>query len=374
MSTEYGAIIIGGGFYGCSIARYLADAGLTDIVVLERGQELMSRASYANQARIHQGYHYPRSLLTALRARVNFSRFVDHYPEAVVATYDMYYGIARDRSNVTADQFARFCARIGAPLYKPAREIERLFNPQLVERVFGVKEFVFDALLLRECVTRELWRRRVEIRSASDVVTVRQDRGTLLVELDDGTTLRARRVFNCAYSGLNRVLLASNLPVIPLKHEIAELALVKAPSCFGRAGVTLMCGPFFSLLPFPAEGVHSLSHVRYTPHTEWHDSADKIPEDAYGRLTRMPKRTRFNEMVRDAARFVHGLAECSYVDSLWEVKSIMPRSETDDSRPILYRRNHGLPALTCVLGSKIDSVYDVLDEIGQHLNLPEGLQ
>ena len=28
--------------------------------------DLMQRASYANQARVHNGYHYPRSLLTAL--------------------------------------------------------------------------------------------------------------------------------------------------------------------------------------------------------------------------------------------------------------------------------------------------------------------
>ena len=26
-----------------------------------------------------------------------------------------------------------------------------------------------------------------------------------------------------------------------------------------------MCGPFFSAMPFPARGLHTLSHVRYTP-------------------------------------------------------------------------------------------------------------
>ena len=30
-----------------------------------------------------------------------------------------------------------------------------------------------------------------------------------------------------------------------------------------------MCGPFFSLMPFPAAGLQTLSHVRYTPHFAW---------------------------------------------------------------------------------------------------------
>jgi hypothetical protein len=48
-----------------------------------------------------------------------------------------------------------------------------------------------------------------------------------------------------------------------------------------------------------------------------------------------------------------------YVDSLWEVKTLMPRSEQDDSRPILLRRSEEHPGCLTVLGAKIDSVYDV---------------
>ena len=33
----------------------------------------------------------------------------------------------------------------------------------------------------------------------------------------------------------------------------------------------------------------------------------------------------------------------------------------DDSRPVLYVRDCGLPNLTCLLGGKIDNVYDILD-------------
>ena len=64
-------------------------------------------------------------------------------------------------------------------------------------------------------------------------------------------------------------------------------------------------------------------------------------------------------MVRDAQRYLPIMRDTRYVDSIWEVKTIMPRSEQDDSRPILLRRSDEYPACLTVLGAKLDSVYDV---------------
>jgi hypothetical protein len=64
-------------------------------------------------------------------------------------------------------------------------------------------------------------------------------------------------------------------------------------------------------------------------------------------------------MVRDAERYLPAMRSARFVDSLWEVKTLMPRSEQDVSRPILLRRSDEHPACLTVLGAKIDSVYDV---------------
>jgi hypothetical protein len=66
-------------------------------------------------------------------------------------------------------------------------------------------------------------------------------------------------------------------------------------------------------------------------------------------------------MIKDASRFIPLLSESAYVDSMWEIKTLLPRSEVDDSRPILFRRDHGFEGLHCVMGSKIDNVYDMID-------------
>jgi L-2-hydroxyglutarate oxidase LhgO len=95
-TKKYDAIIIGGGFYGLSISVYLTQViGLKNVLVIEKDKDYMQRASYNNQARIHNGYHYPRSLLTGIRSRINLPIFVNDYPEAVVSDFDKFYAVAK---------------------------------------------------------------------------------------------------------------------------------------------------------------------------------------------------------------------------------------------------------------------------------------
>ena len=71
-----------GGYFGLYLAYYLG-ARHHKVDLFEKNSELMARASYNNQARIHNGYHYPRSVLTALRSRESFPRFIKDFPQCV---------------------------------------------------------------------------------------------------------------------------------------------------------------------------------------------------------------------------------------------------------------------------------------------------
>jgi glycine/D-amino acid oxidase-like deaminating enzyme len=365
-------VIVGGGFFGCSLAVALADAG-NRVVLVEQHSALMTRASYANQARVHMGYHYPRSLLTALRSRVNFPRWVEAYRAAVVDDFEKYYAIGRTLSKVSAAQFREFMNRVGAPLSTAPADVIGLFDPRHVEAVFTVTEFAFDSAKLCAHMREQLQRAKVDVRLATRAQRVSGLSPGLRVELlsDDGPrALECGQLINATYSHLNELLHASNLPLIRLKHELAEMALVDVPPALKNRGVTIMCGPFFSLMPFPDRGLHTLSHVRYTPHGSWQEN-DAHPPREVACLDRQPRETRlvpppsaFRLMQADAQRLLPCLYEAQHIDSLWEIKTILPQSEEDDSRPILFKRNWGLPGLHCVLGGKIDNIFDILEECG----------
>ena len=364
-ADRYAAIVVGGGVIGCSVALYLADRGAR-VLLLEREEGLLRRASYANQARVHNGYHYPRSLLTGLRSRVNFPRFIEEFADCVDDSFEKYYGVARQYSKVSSEQFQLFCRRIGAEYAPAPPRVKALFDSWLVEDVFKVREYAFDAVKLRRLLERRLAASGVDVRTGAEAEHVASVAGGELRlrwnDGDSGHETLARHVFNCTYSRLNDLLRRSALPAIPLKHEFTEMALVELPEQLRNMGVTMMCGPFFSFMPFPSRGLHSFSHVRYTPHRAIAEGADAPPPAGF--LERRPEdASAFRHMLLDASRYIPSLRDARQVDSLWETKTVLPSSEADDSRPILFRMHHGLPNLTCILGGKIDNVFDVIAEL-----------
>ena len=367
--------VIGGGFFGLYLAYYLNQRG-GRVTLFEKESSLMSHASYNNQARVHNGYHYPRSVLTALRSRVSFPRFIKEFPNCIYSDFDKYYMIGQPLGKVTARQFHQFCLRIGAEIGFAPRSIMDLVNKEHIEAVFSAKEFAFDALKLRDSVLEKL-DNKVEIHLGTEVKNIQQDkRGRLVVSYLKDDSLEqymVNQVFNCTYSRINFLNSTSGLVSIPLKHEMTEMCLVNVPEELQKVGITVMCGPFFSVMPFPSvkcngQIVHSFSHVRYTPHYEWKDGNEDYL-DAHEKLKKDPKNTAWNYMRKDASRYIPLLEDCQYIRSLWEVKTVLPRSETDDSRPILCRFNYGMKGYHCIMGGKIDNIYDAIKAIQTELRI-----
>lgn len=365
MADTVDAVVLGGGFYGAVIAVYLKEQRkLPRVVLLEKEQVLLSRASHTNQARVHNGYHYPRSFTTAYRSRVNFPRFLADWPSVVKRDFTKLYAIARQGSKVTAQQFSRFCGEIGAAL-RPVDDATRaLFEPRLIEEVFAVDEWAFDAKRLASILTAALERSSVDVLTGARAHSLKRaanNRLNLVIERSSGEyELDASYVFNCTYSGLNQLRGAFGETQTVLKHEITEMGLIDAPPALRDFGITVMDGPFFSMMPFPSRGLHTLSHVRYTPHASWRDSKDVDP---YRELAGYHRESRVHRMLLDATRYVPAFRTARHVDSLFEVKTILTKNESDDGRPILFERHPELSGCFSILGGKIDNIYDALERL-----------
>lgn len=365
-NINHDAVIVGGGFYGAAIAIYLAkQRGFKRIVLVEREAALLTRASYNNQARVHNGYHYPRSFTTAYRSRINLPKFVRDWPDAVTQDFTKLYAIARRNSKVTAKQFERFCREIGAKIQPAEPSLRALFEPGLIEDVFLVEEYAFDSTKLASWAARELQDCGVQIHLQTSVTAISNGSNqTLQVVLnrEDGSEelLTCRNFFNCTYSGLNQFKGDFPGTQTGLKQEITEMALMQAPPALEGLGITVMDGPFFSMMPFPARGLHTLSHVRYTPHMHWNDEQGIDP---YQKLDQYERATRVDRMVRDVGRYLPAVLDAKYVESLFEIKTVLVKNEGDDGRPILFEKHPELPGCYSILGGKIDNIFDVLETL-----------
>lgn len=359
---DYDFAVIGGGFYGCCVALLLRS--ISDrVVLIEAGDTILDRASRVNQARIHTGFHYPRSFLTAMRSTVLHQRFAKDFPEAVVDDFEMLYAIAYRRSKVSADRFLRMFENLGAPISPARRKEAALFSPILVEKVFSVQEWAFDYRALKRHLLDRLDDHRVDMRLGTGVARIEPRRDDVVLELSSGDSVTAGTAFNVTYSMINSVLAQSGLDMLPFKHEFVEIALMAPPGELEGLGVTVMDGPFFSMMPYPAEQLYSLTHVRYTPHFSWTD--ETAHRSAYAAAETLPRVPRWRHMVMDAERYMPCLADARWNKSLFDVKTVMVKNERNDGRPILFHRHADASRVISIMGGKIDNIYDLFEILPQ---------
>ena len=248
---------------------------------------------------------------------------------------------------------------MGAPIRIASSTEAALFNDRTVEGVFACREAAFDFSILRRQFHERLARSGVELRLATRVEALRERPGETVVALSDCSEVSARFVFNITYAKINAILDLAELPQAKLKYELAEIALIRPPEQLAGHAVTLMDGPFFSCMPYPSEGLYSLTHVRYTPHESWTD-ADGF-RTTHDQVMRQHPETRMLHMKLDGARFLPCLRDAEYVKSIFDVKTVLQKNEQDDGRPILYQQKPLTSRVISILGGKLDNIYDLFE-------------
>lgn len=367
IKKRYEVVIIGGGFYGSMIALFMKKY-FNKILLIEKEDTILKRASYLNQGRVHNGYHYPRNFITGLRSHINYGRFIKDFKKAIDNNFLMIYGIALHTSKVTSYQFTKFCKQIGAPLRPIPANFRRLFNKYLLEDLFVVDEVVFNAIKLRKILLEKLEIAGIKVLLREEVFNIKTFKEeNLILSLHSGKTVISTIIINCTYSQINTILANSKLPLLPFKYEYAEMPLVHMPEILRKIGITIMDGPFFSLMPFPAKKLHSFHHVRYTPHFTFLRAIRTSKEHMKGT-------SKFIFMRKDAERYIPALKQLQYVGSLYEVKTVLLQNENNDGRPILFKKNYDINNFHIVMGGKIDNIYDIFNELQKIYGTESSLQ
>lgn len=368
-------IIIGAGLYGLYSALHCARKGQR-VVVLEMDETPFSRATYINQARVHMGYHYPRSLATAQKSAGYFKRFVEDYSFCIHSRFQQVYATSRHFSWTDAKEFVKFCRDAGIPC--EALPVERYFKEGSCDGAFLTEEYTYDAHILRDFFLEELeGQKGVELLCGREITRIvkREDRYEIHA-LYQGKEERyeAPFVLNATYASVNQVLQLAEadapFETFPIKYELCEIILCKVNDRLRDIGLTVMDGPFFSIMPFGKTGYHSLTSVTFTPHKTSHETVPRFSCMEGGSCGRWlgncdacenrPK-SAWEYMAALAGKYVREEYQFTYEKSLFSMKPILKASEIDDSRPTVIRYATRQPVFLSVLSGKINTVYD-LDE------------
>lgn len=285
--------ILGGGWYGCHLAVSLIRDG-HDVVLFEKSNKLFSGASGANPARLHLGFHYPRSSVTRQFSQTHYGKFMDVYSEFTRAVPVNIYATACDGSLVDFGTYSQIMSS----------EVPCLIVEDPAD--YGLRN-VEGAMLTGE--------RHIIIRKVREFFEE---------QLRDSVSYNCEGDVDDAYDFSIDCTFCSNTSDNVHRYEPCVTAIVR-----GRCdkAVTIMDGPFPSIYPWDEDnGLLSMTSAKYTPlarcssYEEARSILDKCTADEAG--------ARVVEMFKQLGYYYPEVWECSLVDAKLSIRA-MPNSTSD---------------------------------------------
>lgn len=288
--------VIGGGWYGSSIALSLIEDG-HDVELWEIADDLFAGASGGNPARCHLGFHYPRSRLTRVMCQEHSSEFMQRYGHLTSSVPVNIYAIADSDSLV---DFGTYCQVLRGEV-----EFVTIHDPS----EFGLQN-VEGAVLTGE--------RHIVIRKAREYFRKELDGFVKYNKAPTGDYDDFDLVIDCTFCAMD----AANID----RYEPCITGILKGPT---DMAVTIMDGPFPSIYPWDEEsGLLSITSASLTPLNK----TCKTYGDAKEALNRYPKLAAWNrvqDMIEQIANYwPDARQKYSPVDYKKSIRA-MPKSAAD---------------------------------------------
>ena len=373
MKQTYDKIIIGAGIYGMYAAkRVLEKNPAQKVLIIETEKTYFNRGSYVNQARLHNGYHYPRSYSTASKSAKYFDRFYNDFKNEINDSFEKIYAVASDYSWTNGEQFQKFCDNLNIRCDEIPKE--KFFNRNTIDKAFLTKEFSFDAKKIGDKLYNELTELNCNFQFDKKIISIEKIENNYVITTKTGEQYETPFILNATYAGINKIHDLLGFEYLPIKYEFCEVILCEVSDNIKNVGLTVMDGPFFSVMPFGLTGYHSITTVSRTPHFTSYEHLP--PYDCEGKPELQQNeehkkgcihcgifpKTAFEEMLQTAKKYLNEDIKINYVKSLYTIKPILVASEIDDSRPTIIKQYSENPDFYTIFSGKINTMYD-LDEI-----------
>lgn len=262
--------IIGGGIFGTSAALALSE--FCNVTLYEKNSDILLEGTKVNQFRHHYGYHYPRSDETVHDVQRSMGDFELIYEEAIVRDTPTYYGIAKEGSHVSEEEFLQFCTKHNLPF----EVIEQSsFDKERVGLVIKVPEPSYHYDRLAKITKRNLsLARNMQIKCGHLItgITIEKD-GKKKLTIDNGKGDLEQSshdyVINATYASINKFTKMGGFKIVPIRVDLTEVLIITLP--INPISLTVMDGPFATVMPTGNLNEFTLYHAkesilaRYTP-------------------------------------------------------------------------------------------------------------
>jgi hypothetical protein len=241
--------IIGGGWYGCEVAKSIkTEKPESCVTIFEKSPEIFSGVSGTFGNRLHVGTHYPRSSVTREFCHEGYKEFYANYPELINEHSHSIYGLGisdaeGNPSKVSKDEFAAVCREFG-----DAKELPSSKYPNLHYAADIKEPSLVMGTQLRNFFKKKLKSIGVHIRCNATIVNIKSVDTKLVITTIDGEKLTFDHVINA--TGFQALLPKEPLGLNIFYQACFALVYTQNTPSVKPFSFIVMDGKFPSLMPY----------------------------------------------------------------------------------------------------------------------------
>ena len=297
-------LIVGAGIHGCFIAKYLKKYD-TQIFLVERNKNICEGTSASTHNRANRGFHYPRSITTALECKNAYEFFKRNYSHLLNQRQSLY--CIEKKSKVNFSKYKKFYKKLKLK-YDVIKKSKFIINKDL-EAITSGEEGCYDHFKIVKLLKKEIKSKRINFFSNFEIKKVfcKNEFIKLTDSQNRSISEKFDIIINTTYSNSNEILkiFKNKKETIKYKHQITEVAVVKSNIKFPP--ITIMDGPFITLLPY--QGVKNQFLL--------YDVENSILSKNNKSLLAFKRKTNFKIMKKKLAKYLNFIEKITYIKSLY---------------------------------------------------------
>ncbi|MBT4758982.1 MAG: FAD-dependent oxidoreductase [Nitrosomonadales bacterium] len=362
MIQKVNVVVIGCGIFGAEIALKLSSMGFV-VKVFEANHDILMGASMNNQNRLHLGFHYPRDIETGIQSIRGFDLFKKKYKECIESSFLNTYFIANENSLTNFDDYLNFCKNLGI-------SFEIIDSSKLPIKLNGArkgitcKEVVYDCEILRSIVKENIKNNDIDISTNLRVEEISKNDDIFKIKTSSGEEIETEIVVNATYGACNYLTEQLGIEVPKRQYEYTAVPIIELD--IDKIGITIMDGPFLTILPFGKTNNFLLYHVNFSVIDSEVSSKLNLEwlEKTTSPLSKIDKKQYFNAMIDVCKNFIPALKNAKLIDFLEGPRMVLSKAEDSDARPSLITENSSYFE---VFSGKIDHSIWVADEVAMRV-------
>ena len=358
--------VIGCGVFGAEIALKAKTYGLS-VEVYEAKDDILSGASANNQNRLHLGFHYPRDLETGKQSIRGFSAFKEKYSKCIQEDFLNAYFVSNRDSLTSPKEFLNFCELLGQP-YNSISSKDFPVEVRGADTGVLCQEVVYDCGILRDLIWNDLHHNKINVVLDACAIKIKKKGEQYKIDFANKESVLADTVINCSYGNINRLTEQLGYSVTERLFEYTAIPIIKID--MQTVGITIMDGPFMTLLPYGKSEnflLYNVEHVLVKKNiSRQMDPTWLQPETAP--FFDIDKIKYFDKMIALCKKFVPVLEHATLVGFLEGPRMVLAQKEDTDARPSMVNSYNDDGYFT-VFSGKIDHCMWVADEVGQKLKV-----